>query len=248
MKDGYESDWHILCCKNDSGACGSCSRGTLAYVSGYTKSGGWSPPTKHKSIYMRFCPDGMNSNYGDEITGLTIFHELMHMTSIVGDSEYTKRGMVALARNDPYKARMNSDSYTMYIAQSSLNRRDYDKFTRTSSNSEGSGQYHHGDYSDTGNDDEPSSSTADSPVHGHDNGDKYGNCASRITDCCFDRMFTNGELKRDGCSKTCAAKDNTSACRQESSCFNTYDNCDSFINGSNYKMFCEIDDLAKGCC
>jgi hypothetical protein len=62
------------------------------------------------------CPDGMNPSYNDGVTGLTIFHELIHMTSIVGDSEYSKRGMVALAKRDPYKARMNSDSYTMYIA------------------------------------------------------------------------------------------------------------------------------------
>lgn len=83
---------------------------------GFRRSGGWSPPTTHKNIWMRFCPLGMDPATEDSVTGLTIFHELMHMTSIVGDKEYSKRKMVSLARDDPYSARINSASYTMYIA------------------------------------------------------------------------------------------------------------------------------------
>lgn len=32
MKDGYEKDWHILCCSDNSGACDGCGPRTLAYV------------------------------------------------------------------------------------------------------------------------------------------------------------------------------------------------------------------------
>ena len=52
----------------------------------------------------------------DSEIGLTIFHELMHMTSIVGDHDYDRVEMVKLARNDPLKARLNSSSYMSYIA------------------------------------------------------------------------------------------------------------------------------------
>jgi len=118
MKGGYETDWHVLCCSDRSGACSSCARRTIAYVMGFTRSygGGYKPSTTHKNIWMRFCPLGMDPATEASVTGLTIFHELMHMTSIVGDGEYSKRGMVKLARSDPYKARINSASYTMYIA------------------------------------------------------------------------------------------------------------------------------------
>jgi len=44
---------------------------------------------------MRFCPDGFEADYEDSVIGLTIFHELMHMTSIVGDhGGYDRAGMV----------------------------------------------------------------------------------------------------------------------------------------------------------
>lgn len=56
------------------------------------------------------------NNTGDEITGLTIFHELMHMNSIVSDHSYDKQTMVNLAKSDPVRTRLNSDSYLVYIA------------------------------------------------------------------------------------------------------------------------------------
>lgn len=62
------------------------------------------------------CPLGMDPEIEASVAGLTIFHELMHMTSMVGDKEYRKKDMVTLARRDPYNARLNSASYTMYIA------------------------------------------------------------------------------------------------------------------------------------
>jgi len=66
---------------------------------------------------MRFCPDGFEEGYEDSVIGLTIFHELMHMNSIVGDhGGYDRSEMVALARRDPTKARLNSSSYMSYIA------------------------------------------------------------------------------------------------------------------------------------
>jgi len=40
--------------------------------------------------------------------------------------------MVELAVEDPVGARLNSDSYTMYIADTGLSREEFTKFTRTS--------------------------------------------------------------------------------------------------------------------
>jgi len=65
---------------------------------------------------MRFCPNHWGQGHVDSVVGLTVFHELMHMTSIVGDGEYDQTAMVALAKRDPYKVRLNSASYTHYIA------------------------------------------------------------------------------------------------------------------------------------
>jgi len=86
-------------------------------VSGFARTSGWEgTKTIHKNIWMKMCPDGMDPKYDDSETGIVIFHELMHMTSIVSDHVYSKKGMVELAKNDPYSARLNADSYTMYIA------------------------------------------------------------------------------------------------------------------------------------
>ena len=51
---------------------------------------------------MRFCPDGFEEGYEDSVIGLTIFHELMHMNSIVGDhGGYDRSEMVNLTRRSP---------------------------------------------------------------------------------------------------------------------------------------------------
>lgn len=101
MKDGYQDAWDILCCSDSSGACDGCSRGTMAYVSGsiysneYGQFDRYQPDKVAKEIFMRFCPDGFEADYEDSVIGLTIFHELMHMTSIVGDhGGYDRAGMV----------------------------------------------------------------------------------------------------------------------------------------------------------
>jgi len=57
------------------------------------------------------------------------------MTSSVYDhptKAYAKNGMVELAVEDPVGARLNSASYTMYIADTGMTRSDFTKFTRTS--------------------------------------------------------------------------------------------------------------------
>ena len=124
MKDGYETDWNVVCCKNNKGACEHCSAGTLAYVLSWNNSVG-----KTSETWVRFCPDGLNPSYEDAEIGITLFHELIHVTSRVPDHPthaYVKTDMFSLAKSDPVGARMNADSYTMYVAQTGLNR---DKFT-----------------------------------------------------------------------------------------------------------------------
>ena len=57
------------------------------------------------------------------------------MTSAVYDHEthaYGKHNMVTLAEKDPVGARLNADSYAMYIASTGMNRDDYDKYTMNS--------------------------------------------------------------------------------------------------------------------
>jgi len=52
----------------------------------------------------------------------------------------------------------------------------------------------------------------------------------------------------DKCCKTCEAKDNTKECRDESSCFDTYQNCETLISKDDFKFMCGMDSLSKGCC
>jgi len=85
MKDGYGERWNVACCKNDQGACGSCRPNYLAYVRSGSVNGVYTGRT-----WVRFCPAGLDPELSDEVTALTIWHELMHMTSRAGDSSYNK--------------------------------------------------------------------------------------------------------------------------------------------------------------
>lgn len=68
----------------------------------------------------------------DVAIGLTIFHELQHITSSVYDHEthaYAKDQMVDLAVADPVGARLNAASYQMYIADAGMTRENFSKYT-----------------------------------------------------------------------------------------------------------------------
>lgn len=119
MLGGFEEKWDTVCCKNTRGSCDGCTGRVLAYVMGTGAADGY----KTSQTWIRMCQSGMEGT--DRQIGLTIYHELQHMTSAVYDhptKAYSKKGMVELAVEDPVQARLNSDSYTMYIADSSLKR------------------------------------------------------------------------------------------------------------------------------
>jgi len=100
----------------------------MAYVVG-TERYGMAADLQIKSTWMRICKLGFEVDDLDGELGLTLFHELMHMTSSVSDHSYTKRGMLALAKRDPTLARLNAQTYTYYIAQTGLPRDEYLKLT-----------------------------------------------------------------------------------------------------------------------
>lgn len=120
---------------------------------------------KTSDAWIRMCPSIMEMS--DEDIGLTLYHELQHMTSAVYDhptKAYSKKGMVELAIEDPVGARLNSASYTMYIASTGMSREHFNKFTKTSG------------------------ANAKSP----DCFDKYGNCPDLAKGCCGNRMVGGG--------------------------------------------------------
>lgn len=89
---------------------------------------------------------------------------------------YAKKGMVELAIEDPVGARLNSASYTMYIADTGMSRENFTKFTRTSG---------------------PNARTPDCV-------DKYGNCPKLAKGCCFNRMVGGGEAMVSACCAACS--------------------------------------------
>jgi len=104
----------------------------------------------------------------DEI-GLILFHELQHITSAAGDNPsypYGKSDMMKLANKDPNGARLNSNSYTMYIAQTGMSPAEYTRFT--------------GLFSPNGEAD--------------DCKDKYDNCGDLAADCCYNKLAAGGDL------------------------------------------------------
>lgn len=145
MKGGYGSSkaaaqanrWNVVCCKNGKGACEHCARrGVVAYVVGMQR---FNQPenVKRKSTWMRVCDYAWKLNKTDKQLALTLTHELIHMTSSVVDNSYRKSKMVKNAQKDPALARLNSDSYTHYIAQTGLPRSEYLKLTKRSGGAQG---------------------------------------------------------------------------------------------------------------
>lgn len=113
------------------GTCKHCAGSVAAFVMGSNAISG----SKTSNTWIRMCPLIMNMSDND--VGLTLFHELQHMTSAVYDhptNAYSKKGMVQLAEQDPRGARLNSASYTMYIADTGLSREEFTKYTKTSGN------------------------------------------------------------------------------------------------------------------
>ena len=129
MKDGYGDKWDVVCCHNSAGSCNGCQGNVAAYVMGTSALSG----SKTSSTWIRFCKLGMKGM--EESVGLTVYHELQHMTSAVYDhptKAYAKKTMVELAVEDPVGARLNSASYTMYIADTGLPREKFSEYTKTS--------------------------------------------------------------------------------------------------------------------
>jgi hypothetical protein len=177
MKDKYEDVWDVVCCHNQKGSCDGCSGNVAAYVMGTSAISG----SKTSHSWIRMCPLIMGDDMMAEETGLTVYHELQHMTSAVYDhptKAYAKKTMVELAIEDPVGARLNSASYTMYIADTGLSREDFTKFTRTSG------------------------ANARTP----DCFDKYGNCPDLAKDCCYNRMVGGGQLLQNACCAACTYK------------------------------------------
>ena len=137
---------------------------------------------------MRMCPLMMKPEMMDNEIGLTIYHELQHMTSAVYDhpsKAYAKKSMVELAVEDPVGARLNSASYTMYIAETGMNREDFTKYTRTSGNNAKSAKCF----------------------------DKHSNCNDLAKGCCNSRKTSDGLLLKFSCCAACTHESETnSAC------------------------------------
>jgi len=75
------------------------------------------------------CALSFKQKYKEVRIGMTIFHELMHMSSRVGDQGYTKKQCFNLARTNPERARLNAAAYVYYAIESSMTKDNYEKYS-----------------------------------------------------------------------------------------------------------------------
>jgi hypothetical protein len=104
----------------------------MAYVTNSVWSG---DDRKHYITNIRICPHAWRfttehkkkeNKFKAEMTlGLTMFHELMHITSSAGDKGYSKIECINLAKSNPAKARLNAQAYMYYAAEAGLTRTNY---------------------------------------------------------------------------------------------------------------------------
>ena len=167
-------DWNPLCCYNTLGACGGCTGSVAAYVVKWYNDD--DVDELIKSTYIRLCPTFFDEE-DDTSLGLTLFHEIIHMISGVGDVDgaYEKYSAVVLAENYPEDARLNANNYMLYSAQNGLSLLDYDTFT------DSWGKHTH-------------SSTCT---------DNFSNCLAIASVCCAYKTASNGLKFRENCCASC---------------------------------------------
>merc|ERR1711976_397970 len=123
----YEDEprWEVMCCDQAIGGCTSCQRGVLAYVTYWYTPG--NRDSHRKNVHIRLCPSLFNTEDATEVIGITMFHEVMHITSHAGDSCYSKKDCYNLARTNPSRARLNANSYTLFAIEGGAPRDDYER-------------------------------------------------------------------------------------------------------------------------
>jgi len=122
--------WELLCCKKAIGACGTCQGRVLAYVS--SRSGrklNNGKALKLSNHGIRMCALSFTQKDKAVELGMTMFHELMHMSSSAGDKGYKKRECFNLARTNPELARQNSAAYVYFAMESGFNKPDYERYS-----------------------------------------------------------------------------------------------------------------------
>jgi len=119
--------WDIMCCKERIGACKTCGEKTLAFVSAKTYNN--NEALKYSNTNIRMCPLSFTRANKEVMIGMTMLHELVHMSSGAGDKGYTKRECFANARNDPEMARMNSAAYVYFAMEGGFNKKEYEKYS-----------------------------------------------------------------------------------------------------------------------
>lgn len=81
----------FICCHNTRGTCETCSGKAMAFV----MNENFSTKSKRTNTNVRLCPSLFEGS--DKVLGLTLFHEFMHVTSVVFDHAthaYKKKSMV----------------------------------------------------------------------------------------------------------------------------------------------------------
>lgn len=130
-KFNKDDGWVAECCpypgddiagdSNDRGCADNCIGNVLAFVYGST----WGD-SKKSYTRVRLCSTMWDQS--DATFGLTLFHELSHMTSESkdGTGDYSKTALITNAKNNPNLARTTANNFMMYMAQNGMSHTDYE--------------------------------------------------------------------------------------------------------------------------
>jgi len=120
--------WSIMCCKSGKGACSACGRrNVVAFVTkGYQYNRGLKTHFSNSNIKM--CPFSFSLNGAEFRQGWTMFHEMIHIVSKVGDKGYSKKECFNNAKNDPARARENAAAYVYFAQNTGLPKADYQRY------------------------------------------------------------------------------------------------------------------------
>ena len=171
------------------------------------------------------CDSIWSAEYPHVSIGMTMFHELMHMTTGVTDYRPTPRSpaiydtnkLFKLAIDKPDAARLSAKNYTLFAMESGMNKDDFMKY------SEGR-------------------SIIDMTCK-----DLSSGCYKLASGCCKNSniQFGNGNSLTEQCCASCTHFDSTKTCKKKATCSNKYGNCAKIVQRS--PRLCN-GRLKKDCC
>ena len=116
--------WSIMCCTHQmKGACKFC--GKVPRIIAFTSFEKSTLGRIDSNTNIRFCPLAFKMKHKHYQQGMTMFHEIMHMTSSAKDKGYAKIECINNAIRNPQRARHNAAAYVYFARELGSSRKHY---------------------------------------------------------------------------------------------------------------------------